>query len=434
MNKLCALLLALLACAAHAEAPPTAALDAALTEARERHAPVLVDFHAPWCYSCYYMKKNVLNGPQWQKVERETVVLELDADAPEGAHWRERWNVKALPSYVVLNEQGEELGRITAEQTRADFYRQLGAITARQSTLTELQQAAARGGAPGLAATVEVLLTYHARRDAAAGLAWFAALPESLRASTADDRAVNAALQRLRLQQVAAGTDAKVCADVGEAVLAEALACEFPYELDSVMSCTEALPAAPRKALLNAQRPRIEALLADGGFGKKRCADQRSLVLTAVDLYENLGDAAAARQLLERAIADTRKQLGIKLTRDRNLADNLRVYLDRAGKTADLDALMPRLIAAYPDDYVYAYRHGKSLLARGKAAEALPLLEQAAGKAYGVNRLKVAQQRVLALQALKRADEARRVAGEALKANGPWFADEAQKLKALVLS
>src|SRR3546814_4434973 len=97
-----------------------------------------------------------------------------------------------------------------------------------------------------------------------------------------------------------------------------------------------------------------------------------------------------------RAIADAEKDIGGDLKKDRNLDDNLRVYNDQlaalTGNYAAYDALMPRLIAAWPDDYVYASRWGKSLLARGKPAEALPQLEKAAEQAYGVNRLQVAEQ------------------------------------------
>ncbi|MBI3171330.1 MAG: thioredoxin family protein, partial [Hydrocarboniphaga effusa] len=85
---------------------------AAQASARERRAPLLVDFQAPWCYSCYYMAKNVLNGAEWERVRQETVVLELDADSPEGARWMQSWSVKALPTYVMFDGGGQELGRI----------------------------------------------------------------------------------------------------------------------------------------------------------------------------------------------------------------------------------------------------------------------------------------------------------------------------------
>ena len=108
MSRLLSILFLLVSCSASAA---VANLDEALAEAGKRNAPVLLDFHAPWCYSCYYMKKNVLNGRDWDRVERDTVVLDVDADSPEGAALKERFQVKALPSYVVLNPQGDELGR-----------------------------------------------------------------------------------------------------------------------------------------------------------------------------------------------------------------------------------------------------------------------------------------------------------------------------------
>jgi predicted Zn-dependent protease len=159
-------------------------------------------------------------------------------------------------------------------------------------------------------------------------------------------------------------------------------------------------------------------------------------VFAAADLNKAIGDSAAEQAVLERGIAATQNALGgadrLDLKRDRNAADNLRVYLVRAGRIADVDALMPKLIAAYPDDYVYPYRFGRSLLERGKAAEALPYLEQAAAKAFGVNRLTVAGLRAKALIALNRRADAEKVVADALEANGPWFPEAAAKLKAIV--
>src|ERR1051326_2066911 len=48
-----------------------------------------------------------------------------------------------------------------------------------------------------------------------------------------------------------------------------------------------------------------------------------------------------------------------------------------------------------------------------------------------LNRLKVAEQRAQALIQLNRRDEAKKVVSEALAANGPWFPEDAAKLKQL---
>ncbi|HEX4896626.1 MAG TPA: thioredoxin family protein [Solimonas sp.] len=405
-------------------------LPAALAQAQARRAAVVIDFHAPWCYSCYYMARNVLTGREWQAIEQSSVVMSVDADAPEGAALKDRLKVKALPSYVVLDASGAELGRILGEQTREDFYRQLGTILARGNNLDDLAAQVRDAGAASLAAGRSVLKSYHARYDSEGAFAWLASLPAAAATALKSDPEGQALIARLRFLQAAQAGDTASCLSAGAQVLAQDLACERSYELDRYLGCTAKAPA--RTSLLAAQRPAMDQLLQQRVFGKTPCADERSAVLAAADLYQALGDSAAEKALLQRAARAAEGRLGQRLSADRNQADNLRVYLDRAGDTARLDALMPRLVTAYPDDYVYAFRHGRSLLARGRAAEALPWLEKAAPLAYGINRLKVAQERVKALQALQREAEARKVVAEALKANGPWFPEEAAKLKGLL--
>src|SRR3546814_18702159 len=49
---------------AAANAPPKPALsfDQGLAQANAQQQPLIVDFHAPWCYSCYFMATNILTG------------------------------------------------------------------------------------------------------------------------------------------------------------------------------------------------------------------------------------------------------------------------------------------------------------------------------------------------------------------------------------
>ncbi len=415
---------------AEAEKPDTPILDAALKTAAERKAPILIDFHAPWCYSCYFMAKHVLVGPKWESVEHKTVVVELDADSPEGTYWKTLWGVKALPSYVILKPDGAELGRILAEQTQDEFFAQVDTILKRSSTLDDLKLAATKGKAAGLAATREALDVYHARYDAT-GLDWYASLPAELRKGYDADKAVDLSLARLELLRASKAQDAQACAAVVPKVLAGDLGCERPYELDRWAGCTESLPVEQRKAVYEQQLPIMQKLVEQRVFGKgPLCADQRSAVLGLYDVYDGLGRKAEGEAVVRKAADATARKAADKLAEDRNAADNWRVYLDVLKANAELDLLYPKLIAAYPDDYVYAYRYGRNLIERGEPAKALPYLEQAATKAYGQNRLAVATQRVKALKALKREPEAKKVVAEALKANGPWFPEDAARLKA----
>ncbi|HUS23425.1 MAG TPA: thioredoxin family protein [Candidatus Binatia bacterium] len=420
----------LLAAPSFAESPGS--YDAAVAQSRARRAPLLADFSAPWCYSCYYMARNVLTGPEWDRVRRDAVVLELDADSPEGAQLMKQWSVKALPTYVVFAPDGRELGRILGEQTRADFYAWLNGALARGDTLESLKARVADGSDASLAAAREVLKTFHARYDAAGGLDWFMALAPKARAAVARDSQSSLWLGRLELLRASKEPDTAGCLKAGAAVLDANLGCERPYELDRVMACTEKETGAARTDLLRSQVELMQLLLEKRVLADNaRCADERSVVVGTADLEQALGDTAAEKRVLDRAIENLAQRIGPDLKKDRNQADNLRVYLERAQRWDELDALLNRMIQAWPDDYVYAYREGKTLAARGRHAEALPYFEKAAAKAYGANRLRNAELRASTLHALGKDAEARQVIAQALQANGPQFPEEAAKLRAL---
>ncbi|WP_157971459.1 thioredoxin family protein [Dyella sp. C9] len=411
-----------------AEDPEPTTIADALKASQQQHRPVLVDFHAVWCYSCYYMASHVLTGPDWEAVKRKAIVVDADADSPDGQLWMKKLKATFLPSYVVLDANGNELGRISAEQPREKFYPQVNAILATGNTLDGLKANAAKGSVDAIA---DVLEAYQARSEGEAGLAWFANLPASQQQAARKQARVTLALDQLALAKAVEANDNKGIIEQAQKVLAGDVGCLRPYVLDNLFNASSSLPAAQRKAVLSAQRPSFDRYLDTQVLvAKPACADQRSAVVASADLDKAVGDTAAEARVLDRAIALTRERLGNNLASDRNLADNLRMYLTRAGRTAELDEYQHKLIAAYPDDYVYAYRYGRSLVEAGKPADALPWLAKASDKAYGANRLAVALQQVKALKALHRDDEAKKVVADVLETNGPWFPKQVAALKA----
>ncbi len=431
--KLAFTLLALaMGASVNAAEPDPATVDAAIAQARKTHTPVLLDFSAPWCYSCYFMATHVLNGPEWEKVEARTVVAAVDADSPDGAAWMKKLSVKALPAYVVLDEHGAELGRILAEQPREVFYPNLDKIIAGASTLDDFKRKAATGSVDAVAT---VLGAFQARGEGQAGLDWYASLPKNVQTVAGKDVHVSLWRDRLELARAAHAKDNPATIAAAKRVLAGDIGCDRPYVVDQLLDASEKLPKGERTTLLAPQKTALDTQLKSRIFiAKPLCADQRSAVIATADVDAAIGDNAAETAVLDHAITATRAKLGDDLKSDRNLADNLRVYLMRAKRTDELDALYPKLIAAYPDDYVYPYRYGRSLLEREHAAEALPLLEKAADKAYGENRLVVATQRVKALKALHRQADAEQVVNDVLEQNGQWFPEQVKTLKAALKS
>ncbi len=421
----------LLAPAAQAiETADAATVEQALALADRQHKPVLIDFHATWCYSCYYMASHVLTGTDWSQLRDKVIFVDADADTPNGHLWMDRLKVSFLPSYVVLNAQGQELGRILAEQPRDQFYPRITAILEHGDTLDGLRSKASAGS---LAAVADVLETYHARNQANEGLQWLAGLPATVRHVVDQDDRAGLAHRRLLLDQAVATKQSPAVIELASALLGADVGCDRPYIVDNLLDATAALPADRRKTLLAPLQPPLADYVKTQALPlPPHCADQRSAVLALADLDAQLGDTGGEQAILDQAIELSRQRIGSHLAADRNLADNLRVYLARAGRKDELDTLQRELVAAYPEDYVYAYRYGTALLKAGQPEQALPYLQQAAGKAFGINRLAVASAEVKALQALHRQGDARKAADKALAANGPWFPKQAAALKASV--
>lgn len=427
------MLLPFAALASAAADPHPETIEDALKAAQARHAPVFVDISAVWCHSCYFMQKNVMNGADWAAIEKKTVTVELDGDAPGSERWLKQWKVNNYPTYVVLDESGDEIGRILGDRPRAQFYAELKPILARGATLEQLEARVNGSDAASIASARSVLKADYEREDYAGAQDWLASLPAPAQQAIRADQPSAALLQRVALLRAATTQDAAQCRALAAPVFAGALGCDLGLELGALQQCLGKLPQAEQRSALAPFKPKIAALQHQVLVqGKGVCSDTRGLVDMAADYFELMGDDAALKQALHEGAVYSERKLKGRYAGDRNLADNLRYYLDRAGDSAALDALFPKLIKAYPDDYVYAYRFGKSLAQRGEFAQALPWLEQSAPKAYGRNRLWVAQWRAYVLLKLNRADEARSVASEAMRANGPWFPETVAELRAIL--
>lgn len=408
-------------------------LPAAMRAAEQRQTLVLVDFYAPWCYSCYFMDENVLTQPELAAYETQLEFVKLDADAPAGAAAMKRWKIKFLPSYLVLNAAGEEVGRIAGEQTAEAFYGELERITRTAATVPQLQARFAK--APGLLQpqlAKQILAALVDQQNPQAAQDWLGGLPaaQQKRLLSNADVATQANRAALRLTD-----DPKQAEAIGRELLRAETGCTLPYEIVTmnpiIAPDPQRLPAALRQRQIDALEPFVQQrLLVDG----PACADQRTGVLVLSGLYKDAGQAESSAQLLVQAQNTLIAAMGgtsvAQLRADRWRADNLRVFYAAAGDTDVRMALNEKLIEAFPQDYVYPDRQARILLAADRAADALPYLELAASRAYGVNRLRVAGRHATALQALGRRDEAIGVINIALRANKKFFPEEAAKLRA----
>jgi len=208
--------------------------------------------------------------------------------------------------------------------------------------------------------------------------------------------------------------------------------CELAYDVDEAQQAVSALPPPRRNDLLKTEQAALESLARRRLFqpAPGRCADFRSGVTALAAVYAELGEKTARAELLQRTLAFL-DGMGRKTGMDRNHDDDKRYFLELAGDAGAVRGFYAELVAAYPADYVYAYRYSRYLLQKGDAAAALHWAESADKLAYGANRLDVTLIRAKALSVLGRSGEAVMLLKRDIK-SGHVFLDKTHALAELL--
>jgi thiol-disulfide isomerase/thioredoxin len=415
------LAVAALACASRALAAPqwSSSLPKALEAAKADGRPVLVDFQAPWCYSCYFMEGHVLNQPSFARAAERLALVKVDVDQAEGRSLKEKYKVTFLPTYVLVDAKGEPLGRIVGEQTEGDFVAKLGEITGKGASAPE-------------AAAMAALRARLAADEFETAVQDLEALDRELVKKLAGRKEWRILKARLSLMKAAKGAGK----DVGPALASfkELLAledsCELAYDAFFAGRLIDGMEEPRRKAWLQEQRQPLERLVNEKAM-KGACADFRTPVETLGEVYAGLGLEPEALALYARAVERLEKA-PVKVGEDRNRDDNLRFFLELEKADGRLRSFYEELASAYSLDYVYPYRYAKYLLERKRAEEALPWIEKADKLCYGANRYAVTKIRARVLAALGRVTEARAILDRDARVSGKSFAKEAAELRGML--
>jgi thiol:disulfide interchange protein len=80
-------------------------LAAAQAEARQSHRPVFLYFTASWCGPCQKMKSTTWADNIVRQAMEKYVPVKVDVDAEPAMV--ERFGIRAMPTYLIVSEQGE---------------------------------------------------------------------------------------------------------------------------------------------------------------------------------------------------------------------------------------------------------------------------------------------------------------------------------------
>ena len=99
--------------------------DAAQKLSQQKDLPLLLHFHASWCGPCHQMDNTVLRTTSVKKLLGKRVVgVKIDSD--QNRHLVDRFNVRSLPSDILLTPTGTIITRTDGMQSRDVYLSFLG--------------------------------------------------------------------------------------------------------------------------------------------------------------------------------------------------------------------------------------------------------------------------------------------------------------------
>lgn len=110
-------------------------LPSALDRARSEGKPVLVNFYADWCVWCKRLESTTFRDAEVSVLLRDRVVpVSLDVDGA-GRELSGRYEVDGLPTILVLDADGREIGRIPGYMPPTGFLERVSQLIGAASTI-----------------------------------------------------------------------------------------------------------------------------------------------------------------------------------------------------------------------------------------------------------------------------------------------------------
>lgn len=95
----------------------------ALAKAKQENKNVFVDCYTQWCGPCHFMSTDVFPLDSIGNfMNPKFVSIKIDMEHGEGPALQKKFDVKAYPTFIIFNSDGNEVGRFLGMAVGQDFY------------------------------------------------------------------------------------------------------------------------------------------------------------------------------------------------------------------------------------------------------------------------------------------------------------------------
>lgn len=113
----------------------------AIQKAQEQRRWIFIDMYATWCYPCKRYDHEVFSRAKVATyMHQHFIPIRRDGYRGEGNLLRRRYNCVTFPCLLVVNQQGEEVERITKFYGARDFLMRIQQIQQGKDTLASIEQ------------------------------------------------------------------------------------------------------------------------------------------------------------------------------------------------------------------------------------------------------------------------------------------------------
>lgn len=102
-------------------------------------------FSAPWCPACIRLKSETLNKKEIESLLAKVNVQHINIDLPENEKLSDQYTIKAIPTMVLVDAQGEETKRWLDYQTIASFKKEFSQSLKNLISIQKLKEKADSG-------------------------------------------------------------------------------------------------------------------------------------------------------------------------------------------------------------------------------------------------------------------------------------------------